>query len=312
MKRYGIIPALGCLLLMACGGSGSAPADDSMSEVNIAVDETLQPIMEEELKVFNARFPDAILNERYVPETDALNLLLEDSLRLVLATRPLTESEQKSIWDVYQLKTRQQKVAYDAVALIQNRENPDSLITVGDVKRILNGTITTWKELGSSLKGNIEVVFDNSNSSLVRYVRDSICGGQDFKGIVKEGGDNRKVIEYVAQTPGALGIVSVDWLRNPADTSRLTFDPSIRVMSVSSSAVAEGGNSFQPFEYYIATGQYPWIRTIYMITTDPRQRSMGLNFYFFVSDEAGQLIITQSSQLLPIMPVHIRSVDVVD
>lgn len=312
MKRHGIIPALGCLLLMACGGSGSAPADDSMSEVNIAVDETLQPIMEEELKVFNARFPDAILNERYVPETDALNLLLEDSLRLVLATRPLTESEQKSIWDVYQLKTRQQKVAYDAVALIQNRENPDSLITVGDVKRILNGTITTWKELGSSLKGDIEVVFDNSNSSLVRYVRDSICGGQDFKGIVKEGGDNRKVIEYVAQTPGALGIVSVDWLRNPADTSRLTFDPSIRVMSVSSSAVAEDGNSFQPFEYYIATGQYPWIRTIYMITTDPRQRSMGLNFYFFVSDEAGQLIITQSSQLLPIMPVHIRSVDVVD
>lgn len=312
MKRHGIIPALGCLLLMACGGSGSAPADDSMSEVNIAVDETLQPIMEEELKVFNARFPDAILNERYVPETDALNLLLEDSLRLVLATRPLTESEQKSIWDVYQLKTRQQKVAYDAVALIQNRENPDSLITVGDVKRILNGTITTWEELGSSLNGNIEVVFDNSNSSLVRYVRDSICGGQDFKGIVKEGGDNRKVIEYVAQTPGALGIVSVDWLRNPADTSRLTFDPSIRVMSVSSSAVAEDGNSFQPFEYYIATGQYPWIRTIYMITTDPRQRSMGLNFYFFVSDEAGQLIITQSSQLLPIMPVHIRSVDVVD
>lgn len=309
--RFPLVGLLALLLLAGCG-SGEPVDTDELNTVRIAIDETLRPIMEQELNVFNTRHPEAILEQQYVPETDALNLLLQDSLRLILATRGLSDEEQQSIWNVYQLKVRQQVVAYDAIALIQNRENQDSLLSVGEMKRIMQGEVKNWNQLHSTHNAGIEIVFDNSNSSLVRYVRDSICGGQPFAAGVKEAGSNLSVIDYVAQTPGALGIIGVDWLRNPQDTTRLTFDPRIRVMSVSQSAVPEEGNSFQPVQYYIATGQYPWIRTVWMITTDPRQRSMGLNFYFFMSDEGGQLIITRSSQLLPYFPVHIRTVEITD
>lgn len=306
--RY-LIVAVCVLLAVSCGQKKSGE-DKDYYDVKIAVDETFRPIIEEEMHVFNAKFPEAILKARYLPETDALNLLLKDSVRMIVATRPLSKKETDAVFNAYKLVVRYQPIAYDAVALIVNPANVDTLISIPELRKIMLGQITRWDQLQhAKTKGQIEVVFDNSNSSCVRYVRDSICQGAELKGNIKSGKTNKDVIDYVAQTKNAMGIIGVDWLRNPKDTSNLTFDPRIRVMSVSRSSVTEAGNSFQPVQYYIATGDYPLTRCIYMITTDPRSRSMGLNFYFYVSDQDGQLIITKSSQLLPYMPVQVKVVD---
>lgn len=304
-----ILYVLLCAVVVSCG-SGKKKEDKTYYDVRVAVDETFRPIMEEEMKVFNAKNPDAILKPVYLPETDAINMLLRDSIRMIIATRQLSKKECDDILRINRLKVRQQPVAYDAIALIENRGNTDSLISVSQLEKVVTGRISTWHQLGGRTAGPIEVVFDNSNSSAVRFVRDSICGGVQLKGNIKEAGSCEKVIEYVSQTPGAMGIIGVDWLRNEADSTNLTFDERIRVMSVSYSAVPEPNNSFQPVQYYIATGDYPFTRCVYMITTDPRARSMGLNFYYFVTDQRGQLIITKSSQLLPYMPVQVKSVEV--
>jgi phosphate transport system substrate-binding protein len=305
-----VLGVFSLLLLAACGPK--KPVDKkAYYEVKVAVDETFRPIIEEEAKVFNARFPEADMKFRYLPETDAINLLLKDSVRMIMATRPLTKKETDQIMAVYKLKARWQMVAYDAVALIVNPSNPDTLINVSELRDIMTGKLTRWEQLkGAKQKGKLEVVFDNENSSTVRYIRDSICGGTQLKGNLKSGKNNKDVIKYVSENRNAMGIIGVDWLRNPEDSSQLTFDKKIRVMSVSTSAVPESVNSFQPVQYYIATGDYPLTRSVYLITTDPRSTAMSLNFYYFVSDQDGQLIITKSSQLLPVMPVHIKTVEV--
>lgn len=298
------------LLLVASCGQQKKGEDKDFYDVNIAVDETFRPIVEEEMRVFNAKFPDAVLRARYVPETDAINMLLKDSVRMIMSTRTLSKKETEAMFNAYKLVVRYQPVAYDAVALIVNPANTDTLISISELQKIMSGKITQWRGLQhAKTKGEIEVVFDNSNSSCVRYVRDSICHGAELKGNIKSGKTNKDVIEYVSQTRNAMGIIGVDWLRNPKDTSNLTFNPKIKVMSVSRSSVTESGNSFQPVQYYIATGDYPLTRCIYMISTDPRTSSRGLNFYFYVSDQDGQLIITKSSQLLPYMPVQVKVVD---
>jgi phosphate transport system substrate-binding protein len=309
MKHKCFLFILVTLMVASCGPSKKTPTKEDY-EVRVAVDETFRPIMEEEAKVFNASFPDAIMDISYLPETDAINMLLKDSVRMILATRELSKKECDAILQVNKLVVRQQPIAYDAIALIINPSNKDSLISVSQIEKIMTGKITRWSQLGGKSNQPIEVVFDNSNSSSVRFVRDSVCAGAPLKGNIKEAKTNQKVIDYVAQTPNAIGIIGVDWLRNSADSTNLTFDKRIRVMSVSYSAVPEQGNSFQPVQYYIATGDYPLTRSVYMITTDPRSRSMNLNFYYFIGDQRGQLIITKSSQLLPYMPVQVKTVDV--
>jgi len=296
-------------VFFSCGGKQTE--DLTFNDVSIAVDETFQPIMEEELAVFNAKQPEAILKASYLPETDAINHMLMDSVRMVIATRPFTQKEKDDIMNAYKLPLQQKAFAYDAIALIIHKDNADSLISVSEIEKVMTGKITRWNELQHAItKGDIEVVFDNSNSSTVRYVRDSVCGGAELKGNIKEAKTNKNVIDYVSQTRNAIGIIGVDWLRNKLDTTNLTFDERIRVMSVGRSSVTTEGNCFQPVQYYIATGEYPLTRSVYMITTDPRARSMGLYFFHFVSDQAGQLIIAKSSQLLPCMQVQVREVQV--
>ena len=76
-------------------------------------------------------------------------------------------------------------IATDAFALIVSKDNPDTLITVSEIRDIVSGRITRWEQLKhSGKKGELKLVFDNSGSSTVRYMRDSPCrpasGGQPY------------------------------------------------------------------------------------------------------------------------------------
>ena len=92
------------------------------------------------------------------------------------------------------------KIATDGLALITNRENPDTLITVNEIRSILTGKVTQWKEIypASRLK-DIRLVFDNKNSSTVRFAVDSICKGAPLSDQVKALKTNREVIDFGTQ-----------------------------------------------------------------------------------------------------------------
>ena len=67
------------------------------------------------------------------------------------------------------------------------------------------------------------------------------------------------------------------------------------------------GNSYQPYQYYLYTGQYPLSRDIYILLNDPRSAlPTGLTSFF--AGARGQRIILKAG-LLPItMPVNIVNV----
>ena len=81
---------------------------------------------------------------------------------------------------------------------------------------ILTGQVQKWKELyPASGLGDIQLVFDNKNSSTVRFAVDSICKGAPLSDKdVKALKTNQQVIDYVAHTPDAIGVIGVNWLGN--------------------------------------------------------------------------------------------------
>ena len=133
--------------------------------------------MEEELQVFHALTPDATVHPVYCSEVEAMKLLLADSVRLAVTTRQLTQ-EETAYFNGKKFFPVSVKMATDGLALIVNKQNTDSLITVDRFKDILTGKVTDWKQLNpASRLGKLQLVFDNPNSSTVHYVLDSICGG---------------------------------------------------------------------------------------------------------------------------------------
>ncbi len=298
-----------CITLTTSCGNHRKSADWLTSDdVRIAVDETFRPIIEEELSVFGASYPEASVKPVYCDENEAIRLLVSDSLRIAVATRPLNSSEKKIVAS-HSLSDRTDIVATDAIALIVNKQNRDSLITMDEVRGIVTGKITRWEQLShSSKKGSLKLVFDNSGSSTVRYMKDSLCLGDKFRGNLYAQGSNEAVLDMVKSDSSVIGVLGANWLKDPKDPALSSFDSlDVRVMWVSRFS-APNEIFRQPFQYYIATGEYPLLRSVYVTTTDPRVTSMVKNFFFFLTGQRGQLIICNSSQLLPHLPVQVKDV----
>ena len=308
MKRqFWLIGIVLLLALSACRSKSKEGQTDTYSSgvIAIAADASFEPIIQEEIDVFESLYPLAGIVPRDTTEVEAINLLLKDSVRLAVATRTLTEEEMNSFHS-RKFYPREIKLATDALALIVNRANPDSLLSVRDFRRILTGEAKTWKQVNSNsgLK-DIQVVFDNKNSSTVRFAMDSVCGGKPLATEnVSALKTNQQVIDFVAKNPAAIGVIGVNWLGNRSDTTNLSFKEEIRVMAVSAGDVATPENSYKPYQAYLYYGNYPLARPIYAILNDPRN-GLPWGFTSFMTSDKGQRIILKSGLVPATQPVRI-------
>lgn len=300
-------------LLSSCGDSKpkSGRTDTYTSgTITVAMDESFSPLIEEEIQIFELVNPQAKIKPLYTNELDAVNLLKTDSVCIAIAARNYRPDE------IDNLKERRMvpvsfPIAYDGLALIVNKENTDTCISVKDFSSILSGKATKWSEIypGSKL-GNFDVVFDNKNSSTVHYCVDSVLNGKPINcpnvSAVKT---SAEVINYVEKHKNAIGIIGSNWLNDKRDTTNLTFNKNITVMQVSKLDKATAANSRKPFQYYFLTGEYPLVRTIYVLLNDPR-RGLPTGFGNFISGPKGQMIVLKTG-LLPFRgELNIRTVDV--
>jgi phosphate transport system substrate-binding protein len=306
MKYIPYIPIL--LILLSCSGKQKQMRTDTYTSgfAVIVGDDCYTPIVEAEMAVFEGLNPDASLMPLYMDEVEAVNMLLKDSLRLAIMARDLTDAEKEVIKAKNKnLNPRSQKIAIDGIALIINRENADSLISTSQVHEIMTGGITSWKQLNPQSKlDDIAVVFDNPNSSTVRFIKDSICMGKPFYEGLRAQDNNEAVLDYVAKTPNAMGVIGVNWISNPNDTTNLSFIDKIRVMSLSRTTPATEDNSFQPLPAFLALGDYPLTRDVYVVLTDLRG-TLPAGFTDFLVRETGQRIILKAGLVPATQPIRL-------
>ena len=313
MRKFTFLLLLAALLTAACGTNPKAAYNDlHEDDVHFAADESFQPILSELSDLYALRKPEATMMPVYCSEDSALRLLLNDSVRMAITTQPLND-KQKEFVAAHHLAVTQSKIAYDAFALIVNKANTDTVINLEELRGIIQGRITDWKQLEVTHRsGKLSLVFDASGSSTVRYMKDSLNGGKELKGNIFAQGSNLKVIEAVKENPNVVGVVSTDWLRQQKGDS--TTIQSFQGLDVNVMLVGKlgkkAGDWQRPYQYYIATGEYPLVRSVWAINTDPRTRSTLKSFYFFLKDNVGQRVICNSSQRLPRNQVQVREVNV--
>ncbi len=295
----------------------------------MAVDESFAPIIEAGINVFESLNPDAAIIPVYTSEQNAYNLLMEDSIRLLIGTRLLTDQELAIIKERKQ-RVRSQKIAIDGIALVIHKQNKDTLLTINQIRDIVSGKIESWKQVNpDSPLDSLTVMFDTPSSGMVRYIQDSLCNklpfGKNVKALSSDSSSvditrvnsHGKVIEYVASHPNTLGFVGLNWIANPVDTTNLSFIDNVNIVSVSSVTRATPNNSYKPYPYQLAlelahresplefpTGGYPLIRDIYIIITDA---SGGLpsGFFNFIAGDRGQRIILKSGILPANRPIRL-------
>ena len=282
----------------------------SSGVISFASDESFSPIIEEEREVFEFTYKKAKVNPIYTNESDGMQMLLDKKTCLLITARDYKPEELQSLKDRGN-NPRTIIIAYDGLALISHKTNTDSCISVKDFVRILNGEATKWSDIyPGSKRGEIALVFDNQKSSAVHYVQDSLLGGKPIANPnVTAALTSAEVVNYVAKTPNAIGIIGSNWLNDKRDTTNLTFNKDIQVMSVSKLEKATPLNSWKPYQYYIYNDNYPLIRTIYALINDPRN-GLPWGFAHFLESPVGQKIILKSGLLPYRGDIILRSVNV--
>ncbi|MFY7965760.1 MAG: PstS family phosphate ABC transporter substrate-binding protein [Chitinophagaceae bacterium] len=275
-----------CLLSFCTSKNENKPAQtDSPEEgtINISVDETFKPAIEEELKVYKSEYPNANIIVNYKSEADCFKDLLKDSARLIIVSRGLTNNESEYFNSKLSFYPQYGLLAYDAIAAIVNINNNDSVFTLNDLENILSG------------KEKYTAILDGTNAtSTVKYLQDSILKGKPFGANVVAVNGSDAVIEAIKKTPNAIGFVGNSWVSNGYDTKQLQNLKQMKLALIECKGCEEKGYFAKASQATLMYGQYPLARPLYFIVKE-KWLGLGTGFTNFLSFERGQLIFRRSN-----------------
>ena len=289
MKKYSKLPLfilfVLALLAYACNQISDRNAKETILKgtTTIFVDETLAPIIEDQVDVFENEY-EAEVKLVSKSEAETVNSLFKEKAAIAILSRNLTAEELK-IFKQRKINPKITVFATDAVAFISNKSNKDTLVALQDVISFMQGKPV------ASIKG---LVFDNLNSSTVRYMN-ALAG---IKAIPENGvfsfKSNDEVIKYVSENQGMIGVVGVNWLSQPVPAMQKYVD---NVTSLGVKGLKSDGY-YIPSQNNIAEGKYPLARDLYIINCQGFS-GLGMGFASFVAGDVGQRIVLKSG-LLPV------------
>ena len=167
MKNYAKLPYFVffsvIVLMFACNQADSSKNKETIlkGSTTIYVDETLTPIIEDQVAVFESKY-EAKIKLISKSESETVNSLFNEKAAIAILSRNLTNQELK-IFDQRKIVPKVTVFATDAVAFISNKNNNDTIVALKDVISFMQGKPV------ASIKG---LVFDNPNSSTVRYMKE--------------------------------------------------------------------------------------------------------------------------------------------
>ncbi|HNP22164.1 MAG TPA: substrate-binding domain-containing protein [Panacibacter sp.] len=251
--------------------------------INISVDESFEPVISEQIKVYESSYPGTKINATYKPEADCFRDLQKDSTRMIIVAKGLTTDESAFYNANYSYEPQFGILAYDAVIMIYNRRAKDSIYSFRQVRELLNGSDTSKT-----------VVLDGNNAtSTVRYLLDSVVKSNGFGKNVQAVKGSKAVVDYVAGNDNAIGFVGSSWVANGDDREQLDYQKNISFALLECSRNCDSGTYAKPSQATITYAQYPLVRPLYYILKE-NSNGLGSGFSNYLNLERGQLVFKRS------------------
>jgi phosphate transport system substrate-binding protein len=277
-----------CLLIML---SGCKSYEDQQAELTdtadrgriyVSADESFKPIIDAQVQVYEANHPGTSIVVQYKPEAECLKDFATDSIRMIIATRAFSPSEEQFMLDSVKISPKMMVVARDAIAVIVNPASPDSLFTMNELKEILTG----------KFRKNLIPVFDGVQAtSTVRFIVDSILRNDSLSPKAMAARSSEGVIDFVSKNPGAVGFIGVSWIGNKEDTTQVSFLRKVKMAQLESTDIP--GKYVLPVQANIYFNRYPMVRDL-VYTLKENHHGLGYGFARFMSGHIGQLIFKRA------------------
>ncbi len=163
-------------------------------------------------------------------------------------------------------------IGRDGIAIIAHPSNSVSALTLAQVKDIYQGKITNWKEVGGS-DTTIVLVGRDSASGTREFFTEFVLNKEDAAKTMQELNSNGAVQQSVAQTPGAIGYVSLEYVDN-----------TVKAFPI---------DGVKPSVATVIDGTYTINRPLLMIT-DGEPTSLAKSYLDFILSAEGQKILSDN------------------
>lgn len=260
-------------------GAKLAPALISGYFTNILKAEKVvqQPGQKENEVVVKATFKDVVKIAEIHAHGSSTGFkdLAAETCDIGMSSRKIKEKEftELSRFGEMTASTNEHVIALDGIAIIVNKANRLSNLTVQEIADIFSGKITNWTQVGG-LPGEITVYARDENSGTYDTFKSIILDKLELKQGIKRFESNPELSAQVASDPFGIGFTSL---------------PNIN--KAKAIAVADSGaKPIFPSFFTVATEDYPIARRLYLYTPTHPKNNHVRDFIEFVHSQEGQEI----------------------
>jgi len=285
-KKIILTFSLLAFLLIACKDESKKRVEyDSPQKgtIHISVDESFQPVISEQIKVYQSLFPETHIEAEYKPEADCFRDLQKDSTRMIVVAHGLNEKEMEAYKKSLYFYPRQDVIAYDAISMVVNPASRDSSFTIDGLKRLLSDSSSNWSQI---------VMDGNNATSTVKYLLDSIMNGAKFGKNVEAAKGSMAVINFVRDNPKAIGFVGSSWTSDEEDPQQVAYMKKVKLALIECKSCGKDTYT-RPSQNTMMNGEYALVRPLYCILKESSMM-LGTAFFNFMSYEKGQLIFRRA------------------
>lgn len=233
--------------------------------------DTVLPLTQELSEMYMKRNPSAMVTVTGGGSGVGISALLDGTTDLAMASRRIKFGEK--------MKMKQSKhepceviVAYDALAVVVNPENPVGRLTREQLEGIFRGKITNWKEVGGE-DARIVVYSRETSSGTYEFFKESVLHNKNYMSSILSMPATGAIIQSVRQTKGAIGYVGLAYL-----------NPYVKAVAVSYDG---GANYVSPSVETAMKKEYPIVRPLYYYY-DKKNESKVMPFIDFIASPEGQ------------------------
>ena len=255
----------------------------NVSNIKLYTDKNANILIEQLKDVYLSAFPEASMDITYTNDNDVKEAIFNNSSRLVIRLQEFDKTDLKYLNSIYQTKPIQFVFAYDAIALVKNKTESDTLISIDS----LNQFILQGKDKFVSTQEHIDMftqlLFQNKITEGSRSIK-----------TVKDIDDLKRFLQL---HPDYIGLLPFSLVSNPDDKNTEHIISKFNWIAIKDSL----GHIVHPSQSTIYTKEWPLILP-YTVTYCNLSLKEGVGFVKFIHSRQAQKLILKAGLIPYTMP----------
>jgi len=277
-----VIIVAGAALALSSSGSNSTKA--KVTEIG---SDTMLELMQLCAEDFNAESKNVSVSITGGGSGVGITKLIEGSANVAQASRAMTSAEIQEATSKG-INPVEFKVAIDGIAIITNKDNPVTTLTLDQLAKIYNGTYTNWNQVGGEDRA-IVLYGRQPTSGTYQYFEEVVLkkgktGGSEYSAAMKQQTGNQQILSQVEQDAGAIGYVGVGYAKQGGDN--------INVLDLKKNATSAAYSALD--EEAVLNQSYALARYLYLYTAGTPTEAVKEWLSFVLSTDGGQAIASEA------------------